>query len=58
MANKEPPDINDNNILLNLNEKPEYKCFSIYEYDEINIKMIDELMKISKNVYNSTIYCL
>lgn len=44
--NIEPPD------------KVEYKTFYYYDYDEHHIKVFNELGKISKNIYNLTLYCI
>ena len=51
IAIKKPPD-----VCLNSMKLPSYKCFYIYSYEKLNNKLFFELMKISKNVYNSTLY--
>lgn len=44
--NIEPPD------------KPEYKSFYYYDYDEYHHKIFNELGKISKNIYNLGLYSI
>jgi len=44
--NVEPPD------------KVEYKTFYYYDHDENHNKVFNELGKISKNIYNLTLYCI
>jgi putative transposase len=53
MSNKKPPDIK---LELINKDKPEFKCFNIFSYNKLSNNIFYELMKISKNVYNSTLY--
>ena len=39
-------------------DKPEYKCFSFFDNDPFHYKIYNELGKISKNVYNLSIYSI
>ena len=38
--------------------KNNYQTFCYYDHNQLHLKMYTELAKISKNVYNSTIYCI
>lgn len=41
-----------------LQDKPEYKCFYFYDNDPFHYKIYKELGKISKNIYNISIYSI
>jgi len=49
---------NDNNKTFDVQDKPKYKCFTFYDYNPLHLQIFQELGKISKNIYNTTIYSI
>ena len=49
---------NDNSKTFDVQNKPEYKCFSFYDHNPLHLQIFKELGKISKNIYNTTIYSI
>ena len=43
---------------FNIQDKPDYKCFHFFDNDPFHYKIFKELGKISKNIYNTTIYSI
>jgi putative transposase len=40
------------------NESTKYKTFTFLDYDPLHLQQFNYLAKISKNIYNSSIYCI
>ena len=47
-----------NKYEFNIQEKSKYKCFSFYDNDPLHCQIFKELGKISKNIYNISIYSI
>jgi IS605 OrfB family transposase len=43
---------------FDIQDKPEYKCFHFFDNDPFHYKIFKELGKISKNIYNTTVYSI